>query len=560
MSETKAMEPDQPASGAPPLNGLIEAATTSILIGWARDPAAPNAAVTLELLIDGQPTGVFAASGFRPDLAAAGIGTGHHAFSLLLPRGLPAGSECRLRHAVDGRELAGSPARLVAGAASPWQAGLDEAVRQAATANPGELTMLVAALAEQAASLLMAQGGRLPEPVRSRLARYATTALPVPAADPRPLALFIDEGVPAAQRDAGSNAAISHMRSLMRLGFNVHFVAAAAMEPAGARTEALAALGITCWHAPWAGSVEEVLRVLGGRLRLVYLHRFGVMQRYAALVRRWAPAARLLYCLADLHHLRAARRFAVEAGLALDAPEGMAAAAGLRTAELLAAVAADVVITHSSHEAALLRRIVPEANTVLVPWDVPLGADPAPASGRRGVAFVGSYGHAPNLDAAHALLEDVMPLVWRAEPTIPLILAGSDLPAGLRAAAMADQAGPVEVLGWVDDLEGLLARVRLTAAPLRYGAGLKGKMLDSLAAGVPCVGSPMAAEGMDLPEPLRALIGTDAAAMAEIILRLHREPTAYETLRDAGRAWIAQHLVTGRIDNAMREAIGPASR
>lgn len=542
---------------SPALRGSIDAATATRIAGWAFDPAAPGTAVTLELLIDGRREGVFVADGFRPDLAKAGIGDGRHAFAVTIPRGMPLtrDRELRLRHADDGRDLPGSPLRLAAEVAEPWRAGLDDSIRRAANAAPEEVAALVAALAEQAAALLMAQGGGMAEPVRARLARFATTPLPLAVPDPRPHALFIDEGTPSARRDAGSNAAISHMRSLMRLGYRVHFVAGAAMDRAAERSAALEALGITCWHAPWVGSVEEVLRVLGARLGVVYVHRYGVMQRYGALVRRWAPAARLLYCVADLHFLRAARRFAVEAGLAPDAPEGVAAAAGLRVGELLAALAADIVITHSSHEAALLRREVPEANTALVAWDVPLGPDPAPEPGRHGVAFVGSFGHAPNLDAAHALLDDVMPLVWADDPSIPLILAGSDLPASLRVAASGPKDGPVEVLGWVEDLDVLLGRVRLTAAPLRYGAGLKGKVLDSLAAGVPCVGSPMAGEGMDLPESLRGLIGADARAMADMILRLHRETATYETLRDAGRLWIAERFTTARIDDGLRRAI-----
>ncbi len=78
-------------------------------------------------------------------------------------------------------------------------------------------------------------------------------------------------------------------------------------------------MGVTCWHAPWVASVEEVLRRLGEGLDVAYLHRYGVVQRYGALVRRWCPRARLLYCVADLHYLRESRRQAVQAGIPVDA-------------------------------------------------------------------------------------------------------------------------------------------------------------------------------------------------------------------------------------------------
>ena len=78
-------------------------------------------------------------------------------------------------------------------------------------------------------------------------------------------------------------------------------------------------------------------------------------------------------------------------------------------------------------------------------------------------------------------------------------------------------------LGQVAELGERVRQVRLTVAPLRYGAGVKGKVLDSLAAGVPCIMSPVAAEGLELPDSLLALVSEDAAALAALICRLHRD-------------------------------------
>src|SRR5207237_638608 len=79
-------------------------------------------------------------------------------------------------------------------------------------------------------------------------------------------------------------------------------------------------------------------------------------------------------------------------------------------------------------------------------------------------------------------------------------------------------------------------RVRLTVAPLRYGAGVKGKVLDSLAAGVPCVMSPIAAEGIALPPTLQDLIGQDAAQLASRILQLHSDAAENRAAAEAGLA------------------------
>jgi glycosyltransferase involved in cell wall biosynthesis len=404
------------------------------------------------------------------------------------------------------------------------------------------------------------------------MARWAAVPASMVEPDPRPRALFIDERVPDPNRDAGSNAAISHMRSLQRLGFRVDFVAAYRLDSDAASSAALQAMGITCWQAPWVGSVEEVFSRIGEGLDLAYLHRFALMQRYAALVRRWCPAARLVYCVADLHHLRLGRRMAVEAGLpgggmiadgAVPWDDPPDAVAGLRTAELLAALGADAVITHSSFEQALLRREAPEAAVHLVPWEVAARPTEAPFGERSGLAFIGSFGHAPNLDAAHFLVETVMPLVWAEDPKIACLLVGSDLPASLRAAAAAAPPGRVEVLGQVPELTEIWHRVRLSVAPLRFGAGLKGKVLDSLAAGIPCVCSPMAAEGMDLPPDLSSLVADTPAALATVILRLHDDAADNAGLAASGLVWVRRALSGARIDATLAPAAGrpaPGSR
>jgi O-antigen biosynthesis protein len=324
-----------------------------------------------------------------------------------------------------------------------------------------------------------------------------------------------------------------------------------------ATSRSLQDMGITCWHAPWIASIEEVLRRVGDAFDLVYLHRFGLMQRYAALVRRWCPRARLVYCVADLHYLRLMRRLAVESG---EMPETQALsaeeAAGLCTAELLMALGADAVITHSSHELELLQRDVPEANAHLVPWEVVAQPTAVPFSERLGVAFVGSFGHGPNLDAALFLVEKVMPLVWEREPLIPCFLAGSDLPAVLRAAAGAPQPPRrVEVLGRVPKLMQVWDRVRVSAAPLRFGAGLKGKVLDSLAGGIPCVCTSIAAEGADLPGDYRDLVGDDAETLASTIVYLHNDAAGNAAFAETGFEWVREHLSAERIDAALAAAV-----
>ena len=111
------------------------------------------------------------------------------------------------------------------------------------------------------------------------------------------------------------------------------------------------------------------------------------------------------------------------------------------------------------------------------------------------------------------------------------------------------------VLGHVAQLGEVFNRVRLTVAPLRYGAGVKGKVLESFAAGVPCIMSPIAAEGLGLPASLRALVGEDAAALATLICRLHQDVDVHRKSARAGRALIRANHAEAVVTAALRAAI-----
>lgn len=541
---------------APPaLAGHIDHADRHSLTGWAMDPARPGEAVELELVLDGVVVGSFLADRHRPDLAAAGMGDGRLAFQIQIPGGLSPHAARRLevRRVADGAPVPGSPvvfARApLAGAAA--RRALEDAVEAAAMG--ADVPALEALLAE----LVGALNARLPQP-RPHHAAFLARWGAVPAAPPvsaQPRALVIDESIPDADRDAGSSAVLSHMHALRRLGHAVEFVPAYAMEAGADAVARLEAAGFVAWTAPWVGSVEEVLRRGGDGYAVVYVHRLAVMLKYGALIRRWCPGARLVYCVADLHHWRAEREAALVTGVA-----GNAEIAELREAELAAIRAADGPITHSTVEQARLAALLPGVRVHVVPWEValPPPVGPAVVDGalrRRGVAFVGSFGHAPNRDAAWELLEAVMPLVWAQDPTIPFLLAGSGMPEALKDAA-AQAKGRVEVLGQVPVLAELWARALVSAAPLRFGAGIKGKVLDSLAAGIPCLCTAIAAEGLGLPPALAGLVQDTAAGMAREIVRLHHDPGAVDRLGAAGRDYIAVQYQAAVVDAALAPALG----
>ena len=531
------------------LHGNIERADRQGVQGWVREEEDISVPVSLVVSVDGAQVSRVLANVYRQDLEQAGLGNGRHGFLLKLEGLSPAlAHTIRVVREQDSVDVPGSP--LVVPPSLRFDGEMqDHLAKMLGDAESDEeLAQRAAFLAQQANRMLQLRADRRanrPDRTGHRQFRARWSGLGSAAEPERPpRALVIDDMLPDINRDAGSQAVLSHIRSLQRLGYAITF-APSTME-GGPEVAALEAMGVACCCAPWSASVEEVLRREAASFALIYLHRGG-NARYLPLIRHHQPRARVVYSVADLHHLRLARQAEVE-----QRPELLEASQRVRAAELSAARFVDGVITHSSFEAALLKRDLPDAKVHLVPWSVIPRPTAVPWSERKGLAFIGSYGHAPNLDAAWWLIQEVMPLVRAQDPSIECMLVGSNMPDSLKSAV----APGVQPVGRIDDLPGLFDRIRLTTAPLAFGAGVKGKVLDSLAAGIPCACTPIAAEGMNLPDSLSEAIAPDAAGLARAILRLHNDEAFNRACSEAGLAYVGESLSEARLDVLMREAVG----
>jgi autotransporter passenger strand-loop-strand repeat protein len=391
------------------------------------------------------------------------------------------------------------------------------------------------------------------EKTRKRIAQRAGVTYAPPPANDKPSALVIDSRVPELGRDGGSNAILDHMRALQGAGFAVSFMA---LEDTGSHAPALSSLGVRHLPVPRNGLLSETLRAHAGAFDLVYLHRVETAARCLKSVRQYF-GAQVVYSVADLHHLR------LKAQSGFDqkhAPELMHEAQTVALREISAALSADCVITHSTSEAERLEEIpsVAAARKVrVVPWAVPVAPVHASLADRCGVAFIGGFAHTPNADAARWLVQEIMPLVWREAPEVQCLIVGSGMTAELRRELTHPR---VTVLGRVDHLGDVFERVRLTVAPLRFGAGLKDKVLRSMAAGLPCVGTSEAFSGMqELPATITNLCErANASDLATAIVRMHRDQAANASCAKAGLMYVGAFYNQSRIDALMRELAQPA--
>lgn len=331
-------------------------------------------------------------------------------------------------------------------------------------------------------------------------------------------ALFLDHGTPRSDRDAGSHAALAEMDLVAALGYKVTFLPAN-LAWLGSYSEVLQRRGIECIHAPFVLSLEQFIQERGSEFDFIYLTRYTTVRDSLHLLRLYAPQARLIFCNADLHYLRELRQ-ARAADLDRDARrQALAAVEDTRRLELDAIGAVDLTLTYSEVEQAVIEAdSLGAAATARCPWVVDAVVEPVPLEQRSGIAFLGSYQHPPNRDGVEAFLVDVWPELRSRCTGLTFHLYGSGLSGELNQRWQAMEG--IHVHGWIKDAAVVYERHRVFIAPLRAGAGLKGKVIAALAHGIPQVLSPVAAEATGLRDGVEVFIAPQPGRWIEAIAHL----------------------------------------
>ena len=257
------------------------------------------------------------------------------------------------------------------------------------------------------------------------------------------------------------------------------------------------------------------------------LNRITVAYRILDLCRQFAPRAKIIFHTHDLHYLRE-ERIAAQSGR----PEDIAQAAGTRGEELRCIREADATVLVSAIEVDLLRSLEPGAHTYLIGGMQPVAGRQGPRAGRDGVLFVGGFAHSPNTDAVKYLCEEIWPLVRARLPDLKLFVVGANPPDDIRAYDSVDRG--VEIVGFAPNLQPYYRRCILNVAPLRFGAGIKGKVMAAMLVGLPTVATPVATEGMGLEDGEDVLIGADAEGIANAIVRLVGDEALWNRISNAG--------------------------
>ncbi len=358
--------------------------------------------------------------------------------------------------------------------------------------------------------------------------------------------LIVDATTPRADRDSGSVRAIQLFRLLRRLGHAVDFLPDDRAD-AGRHTVVLRELGVSVHSGPQVADDPRWFAQHARAFDLVVVCRYHLGEFLIPLIRRVAPDARVVLDTVDLHFLRERREAVLRGDRHL-----LRLAAETEQRELRTLLSADAAWVVSAFERNLLQDLAPGARIVVLP-NIHEPASRAGIDQRRGLLFIGGAAHPPNVDAVRWLLQDILPLIHAAMPGCELHVVGDGMNAALRATGYpVDDIRGVRLHGHVPDLDPLLAQCRVGVAPLRFGAGVKGKVGASMAAGMPVVVTSCAAEGMHLVDGRDALIADTAASFADAVLRLYRDDALWERLTRAGLENITLHFSRDAAERALQ--------
>ncbi|MCX2482121.1 glycosyltransferase [Pedobacter sp. MR2016-24] len=333
--------------------------------------------------------------------------------------------------------------------------------------------------------------------------------------------LVIDDYVPYYDKSSGSKRLFELLKLFREIGFNVIF-----FPEDGKATlpyyDDLKRMDIEVLISTPAVKNIALLKQRLDTIDYAWISRPALNHKYQKLLRR---KTKTIFDTVDLHYLRMLRQ-------AENHNDSKLKKKALKTKklELGLAVSSNATIVVTEIEKNILAEegiknvtVIPNVHeTVQILNQVPFPE-------RKGLLFIGGYKHDPNIDAVKWLINDIMPMVWHKLGDIPVYLLGSDPSAEVLALA----SEKVIVPGYLNDVSSYFLNSRVFIAPLRYGAGMKGKIGQSLEFGLPIVSTAIGLEGMNLTDGLNVLSADDSLEFSRKIILLYNNEELWSKINKA---------------------------
>ena len=331
--------------------------------------------------------------------------------------------------------------------------------------------------------------------------------------------LVIDRFVPTHDKDSGSLRMYSFLKVLNNLDYKITFLPdnLQKTEPYAGEFQRM---GVEVLSGGL--NVEKYFEKMGSAFTFVILSRPEQAFKYIPLTRANAINSSVIYDTVDLQWVRLERAAAVNGDKKL-----LNRARYFKSMELFNASCSDVVFTVTRDERELLLKELPALKIEVIPniHDV-IKKESKSFEKRKDIMFIGGFLHEPNEDAVFFFIKEIFPIVKERIPDIRFFIVGSDPSAAILKLDSKD----IKVTGYVKDVMPYFENCRVFVSPLRYGAGMKGKIGHSMSYGLPVVTTSVGAEGIGLVDGENALIVDRPDDFADAIVRLYTEENLWNKI------------------------------
>lgn len=324
--------------------------------------------------------------------------------------------------------------------------------------------------------------------------------------------LIVDQCTLTPNQDAGSLLIFNLILLFREMEFQPTFIPEHTLNYDQEYSPVMQGLGIEVLYPPYIENLEQHLRKCGERYDLVVLVRPGSVDTQLWNVRKFCPKAKVIFHTVDLHFQRMLR----EAKLQQDSSI-REAAFDTKKLEFAAMRAVDASIVVSTTERELLSEEDFAKKIYVLPLILPVVPTNNDYSTRKNIVFVGGFQHMPNVDAVIFFVKEVMPILRKKITGVKFHIVGSKAPQKIMNLGCED----VVFEGFVEQLNPYLDKMRISVAPLRFGAGIKGKVASSMCVGLPVVATTLAVEGMELNYSENCLIADDPNDFAQAVTNVY---------------------------------------
>ncbi|MFQ3239094.1 MAG: hypothetical protein ACI9NI_001389 [Olleya marilimosa] len=341
--------------------------------------------------------------------------------------------------------------------------------------------------------------------------------------------LIIDEIIPEFNKDSGSRRLTEIIKLLLKNKVSVFLIADLKQyKYKSDYIKKFKDLGVNVYQPSidQKGQLvtkEDFIKLITPKIDVAWLHRPTIFSKFQSLVKTANPNIKLVFDMVDFHYVRLLREYELNKDEALKAE-----AEKFLKIELENCENADVVIAISTTDKELLKQHFNTDEKVVLISNIHQHIDKSDNfnsfENRNDLLFVGSFRHDPNSDAVKYLKENIMPLVWKDIPDLKVNIIGSYITDDIEALA----SDKFKLLGFVDDLNAVINTTKLFVAPLRFGAGIKGKIGQSLEHSLPLVTTNVGAEGFDFGNQKQIMIANNAEAIAQKVIDLYTNKILWE--------------------------------